>query len=173
MCLQIACIISAYHRPDLLFRLVDALGNAPVAIHVDRKSDIGSTVQLRAEAYPNVTFLPRHVCYRGLFGHVAASLEGLKWFATTTADYAVLLTGQCYPIKPQSDIEAAVIDLGGCSMIEVADFPKAEWLERDDGSYRRVDRTYVKWSRRTRPRAIQLWRRQLPYHLHPAGGSID
>ena len=171
MCMQIAYIISAYHRPDLLFRLVDALGDAPVAVHIDRKSDIGPAVWARAGAYPNVTLLPRHVCYWGLFGHVAASLEGLKWFATTTADYAVLLTGQCYPIKTQAAIRLAANGLNGCSMIECSDFPKAEWLAGDDGGYRRIDRFYVKWPRRIRPRAISLWRRQLPYQLHPAGGS--
>lgn len=169
--MRVAYIISAYHRPDLLFRLVDALGGAPVAVHIDRKSDIGPTVRMRAGAYSNVTLLPRHVCHWGLFGHVAASLEGLKWFTTTTADYAILLTGQCYPIKSTSVIESAVDGLNGGSMIELSDFPKAEWLAGDDGGYRRVDRFYVKWPRRKRPRAINLWRRQLPYQLHPAGGS--
>lgn len=169
--MQIAYIISAYKRPDLLFRLVDALGDAPIAIHVDRKSDIGSDVERRARDLANVTLLPRHVCHWGLFGHVEASLEGLQWFVGTPADYAVLLTGQCYPIKPAPVIEAAIEDLGGRSMIEISAFPKAEWMQWDNGGYKRLDRFYLKWPRRMFPKAIKLWQRRPPYGLHPYGGS--
>lgn len=169
--MQIAYIISAYKRPDLLFRLVDALDGAPIAIHVDRKSDIGPEVESRARAHANVTLLPRHVCHWGLFGHVEASLEGLKWFMGAQADYAALLTGQCYPIKPKRVIEQALENLGGRSMIEISRFPKAEWLHGDDGGYKRLDRFYLKFPRRLMPKAIRLWKRRPPYHLHPYGGS--
>ncbi len=169
--MRVAYIITSHKRPDLLIRLVDALGGAPIAIHIDRKSSIGPDVQARISTYDNVTLLPRHVCHWGLFGHVAGSLEGLKWFAGLSADYAVLLTGQCYPVKPLPVIEAAIGNLGGRSMIEIAAFPKAEWLHGDDGGYKRVDRFWVKWPRRVFPKAIKLWQRHLPYGLHPYGGS--
>lgn len=169
--MQIAYIISSHRRPDLLFRLVDALAGAPIAIHVDRKSSIGPEVDARAKAYRNVTILPSYVCHWGLFGHVEASLEGLNWFAGTQAEHAVLLTGQCYPIKPLPVIEAAISGLGGNSVIEIAAFPKAEWLAGDDGGYKRIDRFWIKWPRQVRPEPFKLWRRQLPYGLHPYGGG--
>lgn len=169
--MQVAYIILTHRRPDLLFRLIDLLGDAPVAVHVDRKSPVKAEIEDRAPAYSKVTLLPSYIHHWGLFGHVAASIEGLRWFVRTPADYAVLLTGQCYPIKPMPVIEAAIRDLDGRSMIETSAFPKAEWLQGDDGGYKRIDRFYFKWPGRTFPRAIQLWRRHLPGQLHAYGGS--
>ena len=88
----------------------------PVAIHVDRKSGILPELTRVFEGCPEVTFLPRHVCHWGLFGHVAASLEGLKWFLGTPCDYAILLTGQCYPLKSQGEIARDLANLQGRSV---------------------------------------------------------
>ena len=166
-----AYIISAYKRPDLLFRLVEGLGGVPAAIHVDRKSPIGPEVERRAASYTNVTLLPRHVCHWGLFGHVEASIEGLKWFAEGTATHAVLLTGQCYPIKPNAVIEAMIAGLGTRSVIETSALPKPEWMRFDDGGYKRIDRFYVKVPGRPMPKAVRLWSRRMPFDLQPYGGS--
>lgn len=169
--MQPAYIISAYKRPDLLFRLVEALESAPISIHVDRKSKIWAEVKGRVGNYPNVTLLPRHVCHGGLFGHVQASIEGLKWFADTKSDYAVLLTGQCYPIKTKEFIERAIEGLDGRSLIESSAFPKAEWMSSANGGYSRIEHYYFKIPRRVWPRAFKPWKRRLPYNLHPYGGS--
>jgi hypothetical protein len=164
-------IISAYKRPDLLVRLVRVLGASPVAIHVDRKSDIFDEVRAALSPHANVTFLPRHDCHWGLFGHVEASLEGMAWFQTTPCDHAVLLTAQCYPIRTLRDIERDLDDLGGRSVIEHAAFPKAEWLEHERGGYRRLDHFFFRHPRRQAPREIKLWTRKPPHGLHPYGGA--
>ena len=166
-----AYIISAYKRPDLLLRLVDALAPNPVAIHVDAKSPIVPEVERLLDGRPGVTMLPRHVCHWGLFGHVEASLEGLRWFAGTPCDYAILLTGQCYPLKSQHAIAADLADLAGRSILEHAAFPKAEWVRHDEGGYRRLTSFYVKLPWRDAPKPVRLWRRQVPGGRHPHGGS--
>jgi hypothetical protein len=65
-----------------------------------------------------VTFLPQHKVYWGDFGHVAASLEGLRWVRSRNLDYAILLTGQCYPLVPIGEIEARLGQCGGKSFIQ-------------------------------------------------------
>ena len=186
--MQPAYIISAYKRPDLLIRLVNSLRGNKIAIHVDRKSKIFDIVNAEIGSIPDVTFLPRHVCYWGLFGHVKASLEGISWFRQTSCDYAILLTGQCYPVKPQHEIAKDLNDLKGRSIIEMSSFPRAEWLQ-DDGGYNRLDRFYFNAENQSgnrfnplnrlnfrvgshgRLRRIKIWTRKPPLNLHPYGGS--
>lgn len=186
-----AYIISAYKRPDLLIRLVKSLGANPVAIHVDKKSDIFDFLKSELSGLYNVTFLPRHTCYWGLFGHVLASLEGMKWFRTTSCDYAILLTGQCYPLKSNGEIEHLLSNLNGKSIIEFEKFPKPNW-NHSDGGYKRLDRFHfsihhplykrMKWINflsvevarsevLRQVRTIKLLRRTTPCGLHPYGGS--
>jgi hypothetical protein len=166
-----AFIISAYQRPDLLARLAEALRPHPVAIHIDKKSAIGPDVERRLGARPDVAFLPRHICHWGLFGHVEASLEGLKWFLGTSCDYAILLTGQCYPLKSMSDIIQDLADLDGRSIVNHTAFPRPEWLQHDEGGYRRLESFYVKLPLLRTPKRIRLWDRHVPGGLHPYGGS--
>ena len=188
MPLQPAYIISAYKRVDLLMRLVRALGGAPIAIHVDLKSDIFEDVRSALHGFPNVALLPRHTCHWGLFGHVKASLEGMQWFLDTDADYAILLTGQCYPLKSQDEIRLDVAALAGRSVIEHAPFPKADW-QVDNGGWDRIDRYYfplrpnrsrgywrldpwlLRFASGVRLLRLKPWRRQVPGKLHPYGGS--
>lgn len=186
-----AYIISAYKRPDLLIRLVESLSPNPVSIHVDKKSVIFDSLAQHLASRSNVTFLPRHTCYWGMFGHVQASLEGMRWFTGIKADYAILLTGQCYPLKSNHDIEVALDALQGKSVIETKKFPVADW-ENDRGGYKRLDRFYFSANdplyRKLRPfdvisrelgpdaalaqvRHVRLWKRKPPLGLHPYGGS--
>lgn len=170
-------------------RLVKSLGANPIAIHVDKKSNISDFLELGT--LPNVTFLPRYTCYWGLFGHVLASLEGMKWFLNTSCDYAILLTGQCYPLKNNDEIENLLSNLKGKSVIEFEKFPKRGW-EHSDGGYKRLDRFYfsinhpfykkIRWldffsvelarsEVLSQVRWIKILRRSVPFGLHPYGGS--
>ena len=114
---------SACKRPDLMVRLVNSLDGRPCSIHVDKRSAILQELQQALQKCANVTFLKQHRVYWGDFGHVAASLEGLRWFRATSLDYAILLTGQCYPLVPIGDIENYLGELGGKSLIEHEAFP--------------------------------------------------
>ena len=164
--MRLGFIVSGYKRPDLLIRLVRALEGRPCAIHIDRKSPIFGEVAEALKDVPHVHFLPRHNCGWGSFGHVEASLKGLRWLRTMDCDYAVLLTGQCYPLRTINSIERSLMKLHGASIIDHKPFPHPRW---ERGGWSRVDRFYVQAF--GRPRPVKLWQRKIPFGFHPYGGG--
>ena len=165
-----AYIISAYKRPDLLFRLVSALGDAPTAIHVDRRSPIFYEVHERLGGLDHIELLQRHVCKWGRFGHVRASLKGLRWLRQTDCSHAILLTGQCYPLVSKAEIARELRDLGQRSRIRMQPFPLPQWAN-ERGGYDRVERIYFQlWGSETM-RFLPRVRRRVPRGLHPWGGG--
>jgi hypothetical protein len=102
---RVAYIISAYRYPDQLLRLVDRLTAdfAEFFVHVDKKApdDVAAAMHAGLTQRRSVHLLHRHVCHYCGFGHVEASLEGIRktLSAAVPFDYVVLLTGQDYPIK--------------------------------------------------------------------------
>jgi len=135
--MRLAYIISAYKLPDQLVRLVNRLNADGISfyIHVDRKS---SEQVYRGMADPlagsaNVSFLKRHTCNWGDFGHVRATLSGIEQIINSGAacDYVVLITGQDYPIKSNHHIQQFLQESGGRSFIHY--FTKdAPWAGRWD-----------------------------------------
>ncbi len=165
--MRLGFIVSGYKRPDLLIRLVRALEGRPCAIHIDRKSPIfGEVAEALKDVPQHVHFLPRHNCGWGSFGHVEASLKGLRWLRTMDCDYAVLLTGQCYPLRTIDSIERSLMKLHGASIIDHKPFPHPRW---ERGGWSRVDRFYVQAF--GRPRPVKLWQRKIPFGFHPYGGG--
>jgi hypothetical protein len=109
--MNLAYIISAYKSPLLLSRLVHKLNTdtASFFIHVDKKTDsaIFSEIKHLLNGLDNVYFLERHTCYWGGFGHVAATIKGIREVhqKKINYDYVILLTGQCYPVKSNQEIQ--------------------------------------------------------------------
>lgn len=162
---QPAYTILAHKRPDLLARLVGALGDAPIAVHVDAKSDM-STHEI--DRRPNVTMLDRRKCYWGLYPIVDAALSALPWFLKTNASHLILLSGQCYPLVSQDQVARHLTELGERSQMRMMPFPIAKW--GPTGGYNRLDRFYFR-GRRTKPASLKLLPRSIPAGLHPHGGS--
>jgi hypothetical protein len=137
---NVAYIISAYKLPAMLVRLVgrlDAPGTS-IFIHVDAKT---SERVYRAMAEPladrpDVHFLPRHPCHWGDFGHVRATLEGLRALIAsgTQFDYVVLLTGQDYPLKSNPEIAGVLREAAGGVLMDYMPIPNDRWT--DGGSCR-------------------------------------
>ena len=131
--MRIAYIISAYKLPQQLVRLVERLDaeGASFFIHVDQKTSraafVGMSEPLARRA--NVVFLERHRCSWGGFGHVEASLKGLRALQDEAVqfDYAVLLTGQDYPIKSNAQIHGFFAESGGRSFLEYFPLPHPAW----------------------------------------------
>ncbi len=171
--MQIAYVILAHHLPTQLARLVRRL-NAPgtsFLIHVNRRSRNGVYQEAHAALsdLENVVFLRRHKLYWGAFGHVRATLEGLEELHRRDIgfDYAVLLTGQDYPIKPHSVIERTFADTGGKSFLAYDRLPGgwADGMERI---------TYWHSRRIGLPRSWHLRlpiKRRFPHGFVPYGGS--
>lgn len=163
--MTVALIVSAYKDPALLGRLVARLDGRPCAIHVDAKVDAApfvAAVPRPAGAH----WLPRHVCHWGMFGHVAASLEGLRWFLGTGCGHVVLLTGQCYPLRPMDELEAWLDALGDASVLSHDPLPHPRWM---NGGLDRVERHHVRLFGRAWH--LRLGRRAMPGGLRPYGGS--
>ncbi|MGH3109994.1 MAG: beta-1,6-N-acetylglucosaminyltransferase [Gaiellaceae bacterium] len=170
--MKIAYVISAYKNPDHLSRLVHRLHTGPetrFAVHVDRKTDT-STYDTMRDALGDldgVTFLSRHACHWGGFGHVQASLKGVREVRESgwDPDYAILLSGQDYPIKPNAYIRDFLHRGDGRSFFLQFPLPTDNWTHGGLDRFRRWHWRY---------RRAHVWlplRRTLPFGLKPWGGS--
>jgi Core-2/I-Branching enzyme len=179
--MNLAYIISAYQHAEHLSRLVRRLYDpgASFFIHVDKKTDrrVFSEMLESLGTVPRVRFLKRHTCYWGGFGHVAATLEGIgDILATGTRfDYAVLLTGQDYPIKPNSYIKAFLAAHEGKLFLHYFPLPIEAWSDgRRSGGLERIEA----WHWRVAGRHLRFppsqrlpLRRRFPAGFRPFGGS--
>lgn len=169
--MRIAYVISAYRRPEQLVRLVRRLAGDDVRffVHVDSKtrepvlrSMVGGLAGIET-----VSFLPRHACHWGGFGHVRASLKGIAAIQESSfdPDYTILLSGQDYPIKSNRAIRAFLAEREGRSSFMHFPLPTPNWT---GGGLPRFRNWHLRW-RRIHVR-IPL-RRTLPLGLEPWGGS--
>lgn len=140
--MKIAYIISAYKYPEQLIRLVVRLSteNTSFFVHIDQKTDDKIYHQMVGELshIPNIYFLKRHRCYWGDFGHVNATIKGLNeiFRRKTSFDWTILLTGQDYPIKSNSQIENFLSKNEGKLFMEYEPLPK---LDLPNGGFDRIN----------------------------------
>jgi Core-2/I-Branching enzyme len=169
---RIAYVISAYKRPEHLTRLVRQLHSGPETtflVHVDRKTD-AATSRAMVDGLADlegVGFLPRHSCHWGGFGHVQASLKGIREVLRSGIefDYVVVLSGQDYPIKPNAEIHGFLERGEGRSFLLYFPLPTENWSQGG------LDRLHD-WHLRYRGLHVHLpLRRRLPPHLRPWGGG--
>ena len=131
--MRLAYIISAYKYPQHLVRLVNALQAdfSNFYIHVDKKTAQRDFHEMQSglSGSNNVTFLPRHRCIYASFGHVRASLKGIHAALAQVPkiDYAVLLTGQDYPIKSNAYIHDFFETNVERCFIESRPLPEEDW----------------------------------------------
>jgi hypothetical protein len=175
--MKIAYIVSAYKNPDQVVRLIRRLDADHVQfyVHVDKKTtdEEYSRIVEPLRALANVDFLERHRCYWSGFGHVRATLKGIEAGIRSGVDfdYAVLLTGQDYPIATNAQIAEFLRSSDGSSFMAHFPLPTDEW---EGGGLARIDRWHVGIrSRRyvVTPRPRLGLRRRFPFGLQPFGGS--
>jgi core-2/I-Branching enzyme len=169
---RIAYIVSAYRLPRQLERLLRRLAapGASFAVHVDRKTRRPIYEEMVARTRDlDVVFLPRHISHWGGFGHVRSTLKGIDHFVEAGAqfDYAVLLTGQDYPLRPAAEIASYLGSAGGRSFMSNWPLPHRPWGER--GGLERIEDWHVITYRRLKVR-LPL-RRRLPLGVSPYGGG--
>jgi Core-2/I-Branching enzyme len=170
--MRIAYIVSAYKLPAQLERLVRRLDAPDVffAIHVDRKTRRAIYDEMIERTRDlDVTFLPRHVSHWGSFGHVRATLKGIDHVVGEGRpfDYAILLTGQDYPLRSGEEIAAFFERAEGRSFMNHWPLPFRPWGDR--GGLERIEDWHVITYRRLHL-ALPL-RRRLPLGLRPWGGG--
>ncbi|XGW00251.1 MAG: beta-1,6-N-acetylglucosaminyltransferase [Leptolyngbya sp. BL-A-14] len=171
--MHIAYIVLAHQYPDQLARLINRLNTetASFFIHLDRKAgpSLYHRVVREFGHLPNVYLLRRHHCYWGEWGHVSATIEGIKALVSSGIpfDYAILLTGQCYPLRANQTIEQFLQAHQGYSFMEYFSLPTA-WLPR-------IERWYLRFFSKKiilpNARLKFMARRKVPDGFKPFGGS--
>jgi hypothetical protein len=127
----IAHIILAHKNPERVARLARRLEgtDSRIYVHVDRGASSGTHHRMRSElkGIPGLSWLPSRYTHWGSFALVKAALSGLRQAIDDGADYAVLLSGQDYPIKPAASFRRFLSDHQGQSFIRWYRFPSPEW----------------------------------------------
>jgi hypothetical protein len=176
--MNIVYVVSAYKLPEQLVRLVHRLrvDGTTFFLHLDRRSPghVHGMVTAGLAGLEGVHLLDPHPSPYGGFGHVQATLKGLDAAARLGVpyDYAILLTGQDYPIKPEEERTARLEAAGGRSFLAYFPLPAADW---SGGGLDRIERWHFHIGSRRRQvpnRYLPLpVRRRLPGGLRPFGGS--
>lgn len=142
--MKIAYIILAHKLPKQLTRLVHKLnaGDVSFFIHIDKKTDnqIFEEIKTSLNTFNNVYFMERRVCNWGEFNIVRITLDGIYKILGSGIkyDYAILLTGQDYPIKSNMQIQKILSENSGRSFIEFFPLPSERWKDENGG----LDRLY-------------------------------
>jgi hypothetical protein len=144
-----------------------------VFVHVDRRTPADAFDAMRSAVadVADVAFVPRHDSAWGTFGHVRASLEGIRaaLAAPGGIEYAQLLTGQDYPLRSTTEIARFLGGSEGRSFMEHEPLPRpGEWWKAERGGLDRIQR----WHLHVGGRHLSVrGRRRLPAGLRPFGGS--
>ncbi|MFM7425451.1 MAG: beta-1,6-N-acetylglucosaminyltransferase [Elainella sp.] len=184
--MKLAFVILAHRYPEQLARLVKLLSSDgdDCLIHIDRRAAalLEQTQRLLGDLVrtPQVVFVKqRSACRWGQFSIVNATLNCLNQMRQQAQhsgysepyDYIVLISGQCYPIKPLAQIKRFLAAHRGQQFIEA--FPILEpnpWTEQA-GPYQAARRVF-NWHGFFRSRHFYLpFQRTLPKGLIPYGGS--
>lgn len=175
--MKIAYIISAYKYPEQLTRLIRRLNASATSfcVHIDKRADdsIYHNVVDQLGDLPNIYFLKRHPCRWGDFGHVEATIKGIETLCVKGIpfDYAILLTGQDYPIKSNDFIREFLSANKTRSFLCYFPLPSDAWqnggMDRIESWHFRVfKRHFVFPSQRSFP-----IKRKFPSGFVPFGGS--
>ena len=122
--LRVVFFILMHKNPQQAIRLIERLDSptSTFIVHVDRRSadTISRPIEEFAAARCHVHCAPRQPCYWAGFGIVLATLECMRTALQLAEpfDYAVLLSGQDYPIKPPQKIFAHLRAQRGKQLIE-------------------------------------------------------
>jgi hypothetical protein len=171
--MRIAYVIAAHRRLDQLERLIRRLDGPGTSfvVHVDLRAGREPYEKLlrRTADLDDVHFLERHLGYWGGFGVVRAALKAIRYLVHDQVpfDYAVLLSGQDYPLRPPGAIRSSLAEAGGASFMAYHSLPFWGWGPR--GGLDRVEDFHVVGRVALHLRLPR--KRRVPGGLVPFGGS--
>lgn len=191
--LQIVYVIHVYKNPKQLIRLVKRL-NAPQVnflIHVDKKTDDDYivAVQRGLKDLNNIDFIKRETVFWGGWGLTQSMINAIHHIENKQlpCDFAVIISGQDYPIKSHDSIIHYLEKNQGKQFLEHYPLPYEGWTGR--GGLQRIDRYHLRVMGRhlVYPpfgnhqtlnhfaqlllRVLPFTRRKLPHDYKPYGGS--
>jgi hypothetical protein len=128
---KLAFIVLAHRFPQQVRRLAERLSapNARLYVHADRGMAGGDYAALRRALAQreDVTWLERLYSRWGSFALVKAELAGLRRALADGCDYALLLSGQDYPLRPIAVLDEFLAANAGKSFIQVRPLPDGDW----------------------------------------------
>jgi hypothetical protein len=174
--MAVAYLIRAHHRPEQLGRLVERLATPTTSffVHVDKRAPDSVNAAMRSElaGREDVHWVPRVDSYYSGFSLVRSIMAGLAEIERAgTPEHTVLISGQCYPLRPAAEIEALLAARPGESLVERFRIPSERWADEDGGLDRIRYRYFERVRFRTRTLRLPLVRRAFPDGLEPWGGS--
>ncbi len=173
----VAYLILAHAHPEQVIRMMEALraSGATFAVHVDARADDSVMTSLReyAAGHTDVLLTERQRCYWGTYALVQATLEciGVLLASGRAFDYAVLLSGQDYPIKSPERIAAFFEANKGTVLIEAFPLDAPNRWTPQGGRFQAMARV-KRYTLNLRSRVLQLpLPRRFPLSWRPHGGS--
>ena len=174
---MVAYLILAHAHPELVIRMIDALRapGATFAVHVDARSgnDVMTPLRGYAAKREDEVLAPRQRCYWGTYALVQATLECLHvLFASGRPfEYAVLLSGQDYPIKSPDAMATFFEERKGTEFIEAFPLDAPNRWTPQGGRFQAMARV-TRYTLNVRSRVLQLTLpRRFPLGWRPHGGS--
>jgi Core-2/I-Branching enzyme len=173
---RIAFFILMHCRPEQAVRLIERLDSpsSMFVVHVDRRAAPGVNRYIRGwgAERSRVHLARRYVTRHSGFGLVAATLECMRTALQSgeAFDYAILLSGQDYPIKPLQYIREFP-SMRRKQFIESFRLDENNRWSTHAGAEQAMNR--ISWyCLPIRGRRLHIpMRRRVPLGLHPYGGS--
>jgi hypothetical protein len=175
--LKIAYLILGHAFPERIVGLIEQLrpcANAFV-VHIDARAERSVFPRLTeyASGVDDVYLAPRKRCYWGRYGIVDATFGCMRMLLETGCafDYAVLLSGQDYPIKSCAEIAAHFREHPRSEFIEAFPLAQPNRWTCQTGMFQAMARVEY-WTLNFRSRTMQLrLKRKFYMGWEPHGGS--
>jgi Core-2/I-Branching enzyme len=171
--LKIAYVIAAHRRLDQLERLMRRLDDADTTfvVHVDLRAGKEPYEELLRQTadLANVHYVDRHLGHWGGFGVLRAALKSIRYLVDEQVpfEYAALLSGQDYPLRPPDAVRRSLAGAKGASFMAHHALPFPGWGKR--GGLDRVEDFHVIGRIVLHLRLPR--KRRIPGGLVPFGGS--
>ena len=169
----LAYLILAHTAPQQILRTIARLRAPGVVfvVHIDARAD--DAIHAALVGRPDVHLAPRARCYWGTYGIVQATINCMQTLLALGQpfDYAVLLSGQDYPIKTPEAIAAFFAANAGTEFIEAFRLDQPNRWTAQGGAFQAMARVH-QYTVTLRSRTLHL---KLPRSFYlgwkPHGGS--
>jgi hypothetical protein len=176
--IKIAYLILCHKSPEHVVRLISRLRDEGsfFVVHVDKKGGpaVFQALQTFSAHAPDVILVKRVRCYWGSFSIVQATINCIDAALSSSRpfDYAMLLSGQDYPIKPLRDIKQFLVTNNGDEFIETFRLDRPNKWTTHGQYYNAMNRVqyYTFFFIRSRHFHLKI-KRRFPFGWSPYGGS--